>query len=100
MVVVLKEQGVKVKFVVTIGKSATLLQVYDEECMSRTRVFEWHKLFKVGWEDIEDDSRPGSSFHFKNVDKNIEKINNLICQYRRLSSGVDAETVQVEKDHH
>jgi hypothetical protein len=27
--------------------------------MSRTQVFEWHKRFMEGWEDVEDDKRPG-----------------------------------------
>ena len=42
------EQGVNVKFLVKLKKSATeafqlLTEAYGEDCVSRTRVFEWHK---------------------------------------------------------
>ena len=58
------EQRVNVKFCVKLGKSATetyclLKNVYGDECLSRTQVFEWFKRFKEGREETGDDQRPG-----------------------------------------
>ncbi|KAJ8959029.1 hypothetical protein NQ318_022283 [Aromia moschata] len=36
-----------------------LKEVYGNECLSRTHVFEWFKRFKEGRETTEDDPRPG-----------------------------------------
>jgi hypothetical protein len=32
-----------------------LREVYEENTLSRAHVFEWHKKFSVGREDVEDD---------------------------------------------
>ena len=47
------EQQFNIKFLVKIKKSATetfqlLTETYGEDCMSRARVFEWHKRFSEG----------------------------------------------------
>ena len=44
------EQRVNLKFLVKLNKTATeclkmMSDVYREDCMSRARVFEWHKRF-------------------------------------------------------
>jgi len=54
------ELCVKVKFCVKLGKSATetydlLKKVYGDECLPRSQVFEWCKMFKEGREEIGDD---------------------------------------------
>jgi len=58
------EQRVNIKFLVKLKKTAAesfrvLCEVYGEECLSRARVFEWHKRFCSGREDVEDDDRSG-----------------------------------------
>lgn len=47
-----------------------LSEVYDEECLSRARVFEWHKRFSSVREDVEDDhsGRPATSSTNGNVE--------------------------------
>ena len=45
------EQRANLKFLAKLGKTpsesfAMLQQVYEEETMSRTREYEWHKRFK------------------------------------------------------
>jgi hypothetical protein len=55
-----KGQTAKVK----LKKSATetfqlLTETYGEDCMSRARVYEWHKRFSEGRESVKDDDRPG-----------------------------------------
>jgi len=58
------EQRYAVKFCWRLGKTATetkqmLDQAYKEDAMSRSSVFEWHKLFREGRELVEDDHRAG-----------------------------------------
>ena len=58
------EQQINLKFLVKLRKSPTecfklLTEVYYEDVMSRPRVFEWHKRFKSGREEVEDDPRSG-----------------------------------------
>jgi hypothetical protein len=54
------EQRVNIKFLVKLKKSAMetfqlLTEAYSEDCMSRARVFEWHKRFSEGRESVIDD---------------------------------------------
>ncbi|EFN86740.1 Putative uncharacterized protein FLJ37770, partial [Harpegnathos saltator] len=96
------ERRIVVKFHMKLGKSATetyllLKEVYDNECLSRTRVFEWCKRFQDGREDVEDDSRPGRPSTSK-TDENIEKVGNLIRSDRRLTIRAIAETVEIDKE--
>ncbi|KAJ8954775.1 hypothetical protein NQ318_014885 [Aromia moschata] len=58
------DQRVNLKFLVKLGKTFTgayamLKEVYGNECLSSTQVFEWFKWFKMGREITEDDPRPG-----------------------------------------
>ncbi|CAI6356122.1 unnamed protein product [Macrosiphum euphorbiae] len=58
------EQSVCIKFCVKLGKSATetfeiIKKAFEDEAMSRSKTFEWHKRFIEGREDINDDSRAG-----------------------------------------
>jgi len=43
------------------GSYRMLSEIYEEECLSRARVFEWHKRFCSAREDVEDDDRLGCS---------------------------------------
>ncbi|KAJ8962224.1 hypothetical protein NQ318_018196 [Aromia moschata] len=52
---------------------AMLNEVYGNECLLRTQVFEWFKRFKVGRETIEDDLRHGRLSTSK-TDENIGKL--------------------------
>ena len=58
-----KSERVNIMFLVKLKKSATetfqlLTEAYGEECMSRARVFEWHKRFSEGRERCVRSSRP------------------------------------------
>jgi len=58
------EQHYAVMFCFELGKSASEnfelnKQDYGDDTLSRTRVFEWHKMFKEGWELIEYEHRIG-----------------------------------------
>ena len=95
---------VNVKFLAKLGKSATetyglLKEVYGDDCLSHTQVFEWFKRFKEGRED-EDDPRPGRPSTSK-TDDNIENVARIVREDSRLSiraigekSNLDKETVR------
>ena len=58
------EQRYAIKFCVKLNKSATetfasLTEAYGDATLSRTMIFKWHKAFKEGREDVEDDPRSG-----------------------------------------
>jgi hypothetical protein len=36
-----------------------LTEAYGADAMKTSSVFEWHKRFKEGWEDVKDDERTG-----------------------------------------
>ena len=81
MLSVQKEQRVNLKFLVKLEKSFTeayamLKEVYGNECLSRTQVFEWFKRFKEGRETTENDPRPGRPTTSK-TDQNIQKIGEI-----------------------
>jgi len=53
-----------IKFLTKLGKSATetynlLTEVYGDQCLSCTQVFEWFKKFKEGREYVGDDPKSG-----------------------------------------
>jgi hypothetical protein len=54
-----------------------LTEAYGADCMSRARVFEWHKIFSDGREDVEDDERPGRPCTSK-TNENVEKIEQIV----------------------
>jgi hypothetical protein len=65
-----------VKFIAKLGKPATetyrlLMEVYGDECLSRTQVFELFRRFKDGRGEIEDDPQPGRPCT-SNTDADIE----------------------------
>ena len=58
------EQWYAIKFCLKLNKSATeifssLTEAYGDATLSRTMVFKWHKAFKEGRENVEDDLRSG-----------------------------------------
>ena len=96
------EQGTNIKFCVKLGKTATetfnmLLEVYGDSCMSRTRVFEWHKRFVDGRLSVEDDAKPGRPCSVK-TDVNIEKVRELVRTDRRLTIRMMADQLGIDKE--
>jgi hypothetical protein len=58
------EQRINIKFCAKLGKSASeILQMFPEaygaDAMKKSSVFEWHKMFKGGREDVKYDERTG-----------------------------------------
>jgi hypothetical protein len=58
------KQRINIKFRVKIGKnssktSALLTVAYGEYAINKSNVFEWHRPFKEGREDVQEDPRNG-----------------------------------------
>ena len=76
------EQQINLKFLVRLGKTPTetlklLQEVYGDDTMSRIRLFEWHRRFEEGREEVEDDrrsGRPSTSRTHENVEGVIQKV--------------------------
>jgi transposase len=60
----LLEQRIIIKFCAKLGKSTSeslqmLTEIYGADAIKKSSVFEWHKKFKEGREDMKDDKRTG-----------------------------------------
>jgi hypothetical protein len=66
-VIGLLEQRINIKFYVKLGKNAN--DSYGGEAVKKSCDFEWHKWFKEGRKNVEDDarSRPKSKITGENV---------------------------------
>jgi transposase len=71
------------------------MEVYDDECLSRTRVYQWFKRFKEGRGEIEDDPRPGRPCTSK-IDANIKKVGEIVRKNRCLSIRAFAELANID----
>ncbi|XP_010811064.3 protein GVQW3 [Bos indicus] len=96
------EQRISIKFCVKLNKSASethhlLKEAYGDEVMSRARVFDWHKRFKEGREDIRDDARSGRPVTHR-TDENIKKVKDLVCSNRQLTVRMMAEELNLDKE--
>ena len=65
--------------------------------MSRLRVFEWHKRFSEGQEEVEDDSHPGHTSTSK-TDQNIQKFSEIVRNDRHLSVRMIADMVGINRE--
>jgi len=76
------EQRINIKFCVKIGKSASemlalLTVVYGEYAMKKLSVFEWHRRFKEGREDVQDNPRSGQP-KTQRTDANVDRVQTLV----------------------
>ena len=96
------EQRINIKFCVKLGKTATetlkiLRDVYGDSSMSRTKVFEWHKRFVEGREEVEDDPKSGRPCT-STTDTNIEKVRQLVRSGRCVTICVIANELGMDKE--
>ena len=94
------EQRTNLKFLVRLGKTPSealtmLHQVYGDETMSRSRVFEWHKKFREGLE-VEDAHRSGRPSTSRN--DNIERVRQAVRSDRRLTVRMIAFELDINRD--
>ena len=65
--------------------------------MSRPRVFEWHKRFKSGLEEVEDDPSSGRPSITK-TDKNIVRVMQMVRSDRRLTIRMIADNLDLNRE--
>jgi len=83
------EQRMNIKFCVKLGKTQTetneMLKIaYGDKCLSRTQVFEWHRRFKEGRDDVDDNQRSGRPIESLTVG-NIEKVAEFVKSSKKSS---------------
>jgi len=96
------EQRIDMKFCVKIGKSASetlalLTVAYGEYAMKKSSVFEWHRRFKEGQEDVQDDPRSGQP-KTQRTDENVARVRTLVLSGRRLGVRLIAEELNMNKE--
>ena len=96
------EQRYTIKFCVKLNKSATetfasLIKAYGDATLSRTMVFKWHKAFKEGRENVEDDPSSGRPISSTN-DQNVEVVRAVMAKDSRLSVRMIAEETGLNKN--
>uniref|UniRef100_A0AAG5CPD5 Mos1 transposase HTH domain-containing protein n=1 Tax=Anopheles atroparvus TaxID=41427 RepID=A0AAG5CPD5_ANOAO len=81
------EQRYSIKFCVKLGLTPSetirmLRLAYGDETMNRTSVFEWHKKFKDGRANVQDDARAGRPVSVT-IEENVTKVGNLLRSNRK-----------------
>ena len=61
-----------------------LKEVYGEDVMSRTQIFEWHKCFEKGREEVEDNSKTRRPCTTKTYE-NITRVKQMVQSDRKLT---------------
>ena len=79
------------------GNIQALMEVYGKECVSRTRVFEWHKRFHEGRTEVEDDERSRRPTISKTTYNN-RKSEKIVREDRQLSIRLIAERMSIDKE--
>src|SRR5215469_4581081 len=96
------EQRKNIKFCVKIGKSASetlalLTVACGEYGMKKSSVFEWHRRFKEGREDVQDDPRSEQP-KTQRTDANVDRVRTLVCSDRKLGVRVIAEELTMNRE--
>nr|CAH7755670.1 unnamed protein product [Callosobruchus chinensis] len=99
------EQRVVIKFLVKRGVSSAeimkqLTNVYKDDCLKKTAVYEWAKRFREGRESVEDDSREGAPSTSRTA-QNVDRLRVRVLGDRRVSLrmledelGINKETIR------
>ena len=79
-------------------KVASVLQeVYGDDTMSRTRLFEWHRRFEEGREEVKDDHRSGRPSTSR-TDENFERVRQKVRSDRRLTVKMIADELRINSE--
>ena len=71
-----------------------LQEVYGDDAMSRSHVFQWHRRFHEGREDVDDDPRAGRPATSK-TEEIIQQVRQVVCGDRRLTVRIIADEVGI-----
>jgi len=70
---------------------------YGEYAIKKSNVFEWHRRFKEGREDVQDDPRSGQP-KTQRTDANVDRVRILVRSDRRLGVTVIAEELSMNRE--
>lgn len=95
------EQRSCIKFCVRNEISAAetlrmLQKAFGDQALSKTRTFEWYKMFKEGRERVEDKERPGRK-KTSTDEQHVKEIKDLVLKNRLLTIRDLADTVGISK---
>uniref|UniRef100_A0A8D8U2F0 Mos1 transposase HTH domain-containing protein n=1 Tax=Cacopsylla melanoneura TaxID=428564 RepID=A0A8D8U2F0_9HEMI len=95
------EQRYAIKLCVGLGKSGSdtvemIRQMYKDDSLSRTAIFNWHKRFKYGRQHVEDEPRVRRPVTSK-TDHNFQRVRNVLNSDRQLSVRMIADQVAIDK---
>ena len=96
------EQWINIKFCVKICKRASemlalLMVAYGEYALKKSSVFEWHRRFKEGREEVQDDPRSRQP-KTQRPDENVDRVRTLVRSDRRLGVRVIAEELNMNRE--
>ena len=74
-----------------------LKEVYDEDVMSRTQIFEWHKRFEKGREEVKDDSKTGRPSTTR-TDENITRVKLRVRSDCRLTVRMISDELSLNRE--
>ena len=74
-----------------------LVQVYGDNTMKKTAVYEWVKSFSWGRESVTDEERSGRPATSR-AEENIAKIRQIVCENHRLTDSSIAEQVNIDRE--
>jgi hypothetical protein len=74
-----------------------LKRAYGDEVLSKAQVFRWHKTFKEGRENVEDEHCSGRPCTVKS-DENVERVRSLVATDRRLTVRFVANELNMNKN--
>nr|CAH7720056.1 unnamed protein product [Callosobruchus chinensis] len=96
------EQRVVIKFLVKRGVSSAeimkqLTNVYKDDCLKKTAVYEWAKRFREGRESVEDDSREGAPSTSRTA-QNVDRLRVRVLGDRRVSLRMFEDELGINKE--
>ena len=96
------KQQINLKFFVWLGKTPTetfklLQELHGDAAMSRTWISEWHKRFKEGREDVEDDPRSGGSTTSRTNEK-VEYVREKVGNDHHLTLRIIADELSMNSE--
>ena len=95
------DQRYTIKFCVKLEKSATetlamIQKAYGKDALSKAQVFRWHKAFREGREDVEDEQCIGR-LSMSHTSDSVAKVKAVLDSDRRLSVRLIADQVGLPK---
>ena len=95
------EQRINIKFCVKIGKSASemlapLTVAYGEYALKKSSVLEWHRPFKEGRKNVQEDPRSGQP-KTQGTDTNVDRVRTLVHSDPRVGVRVIAEELNMDR---